>query len=496
MTSCPDFQIQINYSEDDNEVFSYEENPSPFLSSSFVSSQSKQSNQKNLPLLKTVSSRAGDFDFDQAAADFMTNYSELDDLTPIEDTPSSPWRNNDAVDAILQVTPDAPFKNVELHPFVLPDIINDSQGPLYRKEIPNWTLPMFENTGPYFHENGESSFFNSLTRDGINSKDETVSSVMNFLRESTNSIQHETTSPVVKSLMRESINSIQDVHSPAMTDVPTAQFLSSFFLTDLEKSESGTKLEFKNSEPSTFLSDNRRSSKMTKIPCPGPNYNSSLFNLPDSNIPISSSFRLEANFPQVVTSSLPDTMKTSTTPCSPEKESLQVEPSKSDNNMVQCKNTPDKNDESFSCSLAKNLPKHFVTNFTYAIMCQLEPAEFTSNDRRGNRSCLSVGYKGVRCKHCKGIGRTGRYFPSSLKSFADPDKTLKPIYRHLAGCTDFPESTKIAIDRFYLTHQEELENKNKRHGGQRAFYRQIWNILHPNGEIRKIKKLSRKITNS
>jgi hypothetical protein len=138
--------------------------------------------------------------------------------------------------------------------------------------------------------------------------------------------------------------------------------------------------------------------------------------------------------------------------------------------------------DDMACIIApSNINRQLVTGFTYAVMCQFVKATFSEGrDRRGNRSKIPIGYSGLKCKHCEGRGvRTGRYFPASFKSFADPMKSLLPMYRHLILCHKCPDDMKSLIDRLHDRHEMEMKLRNKRRGGQALFYRQIWSTLHP-----------------
>jgi hypothetical protein len=150
-------------------------------------------------------------------------------------------------------------------------------------------------------------------------------------------------------------------------------------------------------------------------------------------------------------------------------------------------NDPEEILKNFTCSIAEDAKKELVTAFAYAIMCQLVVAEFSECDRRGNRSCIPVGFKGVQCRFCKGNGsqRTGRYFATSLKSFGDNLKTIFPIHRHLLTCPKCPADVNLKINRLFEYHFEELEMKKRLRGGQRRFYRHIWNSLHPMNPMNK-----------
>lgn len=122
---------------------------------------------------------------------------------------------------------------------------------------------------------------------------------------------------------------------------------------------------------------------------------------------------------------------------------------------------------------------HLVTTFTYAVLSELEVAAFTWRDRRGNRRKLTMGYPGMACRYCKGgTGRTGRYFPSSVKTMADSKKTLFSVYDHLSSCQKCPNLVKKQLLHLFGKHIEEHNMRSKRHGSQRDFFRRVWNALH------------------
>ncbi len=121
-----------------------------------------------------------------------------------------------------------------------------------------------------------------------------------------------------------------------------------------------------------------------------------------------------------------------------------------------------------------------VSEFTNAVVDQLEIASFCPRDRKGTRNNLAIGFPGFTCKHCKGTkSRTGgRYFPSSIKTMSDSKKTLFAISRHLSICKKCPQEIKDKIDSLLNDHIESRK-RNNRQGTQRAFFRNIWAFLHP-----------------
>ena len=127
--------------------------------------------------------------------------------------------------------------------------------------------------------------------------------------------------------------------------------------------------------------------------------------------------------------------------------------------------------------------KSLVTQFTDDIFSELEIVKFTQTDRKGNRTKVPLAFPGMACRHCKGsITRTGRYFPSSLKTLADSKKTLFAVHRHMSQCKLCPEATKDKIQQSFDQHKNEFKEKSKRHGSQRAYFRILWDTIHPRQE--------------
>jgi hypothetical protein len=121
-----------------------------------------------------------------------------------------------------------------------------------------------------------------------------------------------------------------------------------------------------------------------------------------------------------------------------------------------------------------------VSEFTNAVVDQLEIAAFCPRDRKGTRNTLAIGFPGFTCTHCKGTkSRTGgRYFPSSIKTMSDSKKTLFAISRHLSICKKCPQEVKDNVENLMSDHLESRK-RNNRQGTQRAFFRNIWAFLHP-----------------
>jgi hypothetical protein len=144
-------------------------------------------------------------------------------------------------------------------------------------------------------------------------------------------------------------------------------------------------------------------------------------------------------------------------------------------------------DADITSIIAPNKYRELVTGFTYAVMCQFVRAKLTQADqKKGSRTKTPLGHGGLKCKYCEGIGwQTGRYFPSSLKTFSDTMKTLLPMHRHLMVCSECPGEVKLLISSLHDHHEEELKVKQRRRGGQISFYRRMWSFIHPDDGSKK-----------
>lgn len=131
-------------------------------------------------------------------------------------------------------------------------------------------------------------------------------------------------------------------------------------------------------------------------------------------------------------------------------------------------------------NLIKPSDRKIVSAFTNAIMDELEIASFCLRDRKGTRNALPIGFAGMTCRHCKGMNsRTGgRYFPSSIKTMSDSKKTLLAIRHHLLGCGKCPKKVKDRIEKLFHDHIEKRK-RGPGAGTQRAFFREVFAILHP-----------------
>ena len=125
------------------------------------------------------------------------------------------------------------------------------------------------------------------------------------------------------------------------------------------------------------------------------------------------------------------------------------------------------------------------TSFTIEVFHELEIVFFEESDRRNNRTHLSNGFAGFTCRHCKvPAGKGGRYFPSTMKTLNDAQKTLLAVHKHLVKCKSCPDDVKTNLNRL-LTEQHHSEKLmlNKKKSGQRPFFEKIWDILRSKDDI-------------
>ena len=134
-----------------------------------------------------------------------------------------------------------------------------------------------------------------------------------------------------------------------------------------------------------------------------------------------------------------------------------------------------------------------ATGFSFAVLSNLERCFFDENDKRGKRTNIpSLGFPGMACRHCKGAssaikpkafhGRTGRYFPTTLKTLSDSKKSLDAMYCHMLKCKHCPTAVKEELATLQTTHA--AERKLKIHGSQKRFFSNIWNGLHGSADDR------------
>lgn len=118
-----------------------------------------------------------------------------------------------------------------------------------------------------------------------------------------------------------------------------------------------------------------------------------------------------------------------------------------------------------------------TSQFTGHIIDQLDFIYFEEPDRRSHRHHLTVGYRGFCCRYCRTEpGKSGRFFPSTLKTLSDSKKTLFALHVHFIKCPETPPIVKQQLFSLRQLHPAQIKPMKVR-GGQRVFFRRVWGFL-------------------
>ena len=126
--------------------------------------------------------------------------------------------------------------------------------------------------------------------------------------------------------------------------------------------------------------------------------------------------------------------------------------------------------------LVQPVDRDLATEYSFFIMQQMSSCTFTESDRLGKRRSHRFGFPGIACIHCAGKNGSGRYFPSSVKTFADASKTINVLHNHILKCSGAPKSIKTRLQKLKDAHHAEKDAM--RHGSQKQFFDVIWSRLH------------------
>jgi len=127
--------------------------------------------------------------------------------------------------------------------------------------------------------------------------------------------------------------------------------------------------------------------------------------------------------------------------------------------------------------IVKSGDTEHATRFTHGVLREYCSTTFQVKDRQGKRNGLSYGFPGLSCYHCNGGDKVGgRYFPSTIKTMSDTNKTLMSIFKHLNKCKKCPKKIQQRLQRLHLTHED--ERKKQSYGSQKAFFTIVWKRLH------------------
>lgn len=137
--------------------------------------------------------------------------------------------------------------------------------------------------------------------------------------------------------------------------------------------------------------------------------------------------------------------------------------------------------------------RSITSKFTSHIIDQLDFVYFVEADRRSHRTHLPIGFRGFSCRYCHSApGKSGRFFPSSLKTLSDTKKTLYALRAHLLKCPETPDDVKQYLHYLFTTHLAEVKTL-KVNSSQRAFFRKVWKCLRSSSEGDLVGDAERKI---
>lgn len=140
--------------------------------------------------------------------------------------------------------------------------------------------------------------------------------------------------------------------------------------------------------------------------------------------------------------------------------------------------TKSKENPEMAGPLVRSDDEPWATEFSFHLLCQMQPCVFTEADRLGKRKGLPPGFPGLACRHCFGGYGSGRFFPSSIKTLSDTSKTLNVLHNHMMRCRKCPPEIREALARTRKLHDE--QRAKMKFGSQKAFFGRIWDRLHLN----------------
>ena len=137
--------------------------------------------------------------------------------------------------------------------------------------------------------------------------------------------------------------------------------------------------------------------------------------------------------------------------------------------------SPDSKSSSSELLVAEN-DRQLATEYAFLLMSNMQTCSFAESDRLGKRRSHRVGFPGICCVHCVGANGSGRYFPSSIKTFADVSKTMNVLHQHLIKCKSCPEIIQARLESLKGKHIAEKESLQ--HGSMKTFFDTVWSRLH------------------
>jgi hypothetical protein len=123
-----------------------------------------------------------------------------------------------------------------------------------------------------------------------------------------------------------------------------------------------------------------------------------------------------------------------------------------------------------------------ISDAQLAAIAQMSICHLTEADRIGWFKNRTLGFGGLCCKHCGGRPSFGRYFPNSVRSFAQTTSS-QTIISHIAlYCPKCPKDIRDII-----MHLQRKENdisgtvtlNHSNYGSRKVFFDRVWSRIHP-----------------
>lgn len=127
-----------------------------------------------------------------------------------------------------------------------------------------------------------------------------------------------------------------------------------------------------------------------------------------------------------------------------------------------------------------------ISDAQLAAIAQMDICRLTEDDRIGWFKNRKLGFGGLCCKHCRGRPSFGRYFPNSVRSFAQTTSSQTIISHVSLYCQECPKDIREVVSR--LQKKENYSNEgtitlaNSMYGSRKVFFDRAWARMHPHDE--------------
>lgn len=122
-----------------------------------------------------------------------------------------------------------------------------------------------------------------------------------------------------------------------------------------------------------------------------------------------------------------------------------------------------------------------ISDAQLAAIAQMSLCKLTEVDRIGWFKNRSIGFGGLCCKHCGGRPSFGRYFPNSVRSFAQTTSSQTIISHVALYCQECPKdirSTVLRLQRKEHSSEGTMTSNNSMYGSRKIFFDRVWARMH------------------